>query len=182
MADSRQREPTRQEILDAVLAINRKAEDMSDQLTALETKLAEIEHIDEEIVAAVDEAVSEIKAAEQEIETLKASGVITDAQLKPLVARVGGVSTGLSGALSALQEAFPPPAPRPPATPQSVYLFVGEGQPSGSEWTAAPFVTAGPEPGKTLYYFAGDTAGAEPPTTNGVGQPGWELYTGPVTP
>jgi hypothetical protein len=95
----------------------------------------------------------------------------------------------------------PPPGPEPPPGPapgpepgepaseeapeaptQSVYLNTGGEQ--SEQWSASGFQTVpaegsggAPEP---LYYFAGDAAGATPPTTAGSAIEGWSLYTGPA--
>ena len=70
-----------------------------------------------------------------------------------------------------------PPAQETPS--KSVYLFVAaEGAP-GPEWSASGFQTvpAEGEEAKPLFYFSGDSAAGE---TNGAGQEGWQLYTGPT--
>lgn len=74
------------------------------------------------------------------------------------------------------------------APTQSLYLYTGESTVDTTVWPPSPFQTAAQTQGeetiepKPLYYFAGDTAGAEPPTTNGANIPDWQLYTGPAEP
>lgn len=183
MADGQQeREPTLREILAAVLATNRKVEHMSEALAGLEASVTALEAEDATLVEAVGEVVGEIGTLEVEIASLKSAEAITPAELEPLEARIGAVSEKLSSAVTAIQGALPK-APVPPVTaaPQAVYLYHGEAALDTAEWTEAPYVTAGEQPGRTLYYFSGDTPGTEPPTANGVGHEGIELYSGELT-
>jgi hypothetical protein len=62
---------------------------------------------------------------------------------------------------------------------QSVYLPAAGTAPTG-EWSASGFETVPAEgaAAEVVYYFAGDTAGATPPTEAGANVPGWSIYRG----
>lgn len=180
------REPTRREILDAVLMVNGKVDQMSEALVKLEGIVEAIPPELETLVTDVGDVVTEVTGLEAEIASLKGAGNLTEAELAeklaPIDARIEAVSTKLGTAVTSLQGALPkPPAPPAPTlAPQSVYSFSGTGEVDLAVWPLAPFKTGGEQAGRQLYYNAGDTPGAEPYTTVGVGVEGWELYTGEV--
>ena len=131
----------------------------------------------------IDAAVSQIEKEKSEGKPADLSGLkalvdeadklVKDHQLPTAAPASGGepASGGTGGEPSGTTGAALPK--------QSVYVHAGEGEVDEAQWPKVPFETDEASP-RQLYYYAGDTAGAVPFTTAGVGATGWELWSGNV--
>ena len=173
--------------------LDERMNNIEGRLDVMEPQVEALQQIASGLVTAFSQFTEDVEALIKGLtEKENNGGTIQASELEPITTGLGNLKQSVEAADATIKGEEPPPAEEPkeeeePKEPeevkatQSVYIFKEEasGAVAGPNWSPAPVQTA-EEPPKKLYYYNGDTPGAEPFTTAGADIPGWELYTGPT--